>query len=245
MCLTKRRSFYTTVYPLFLIEDITKMLLLVVGIIILIVILNRKSSSGNSGRDRPNRPRTTDLTERSARMPRSINTAEKRAGNRGEIKATRVIQSVLRGGDRLFTHFSIETNGKRAEMDNIVVNNYGVFIIEVKNWNGMIAGSADDTEWIQYKTTYESQTYANSRKNPIKQVNGQVYALKQYLKSNGVNVWIDGYVWMLQKNSPISNEQILHNASDINKAIHTVSRIALDETTIDRITDLLENKQFL
>ena len=55
--------------------------------------------------------------------------AEKRAGRRGERIATEVIKGVLREGDYLFTNISVSYDGKRTELDDVVVNKYGVFII--------------------------------------------------------------------------------------------------------------------
>lgn len=124
-------------------------------------------------------------------------------------------------------------------MDDVVVNRCGVFIIEVKDWNGRITGREEDYNWMQYKTTYKGQTYENVRKNPIKQVNGQIYALKEYLKENGVCVWVSGYVLMLKGNSPVISERVLNSTPEIDRAIHTPGRRLLDEKTVYDIRRLL------
>ena len=158
------------------------MIFAVLAIIALIAIIVYAANSGSSDDHGGNDSHTTELGEKPGFFENLFTPEEKRAGNRGEAKATRIIQSVLRSDDWLFTHFEIESNGRRSEMDEIVVNQYGVFIIEVKDWNGTITGREDDSNWIQHKTTYEDQTYENVRKNPIRQVKGQIYALKEYLK---------------------------------------------------------------
>lgn len=204
-------------------------------IAVIVIVAIYRSSDDNGGHD----SNTTELGERPGFIENLFTPEEKRAGNRGEVKATKIIQSVLRADDWLFTHFKIESNGRRSEMDDIVVNQYGVFIIEVKDWNGTITGREDDINWIQHKTTYEDQTYENIRKNPIKQVNGQIYALKEYLQNNGVRVWVSGYVLMLKGNSPVRSERVLNSTFEIDSVIHTPGRKTLDYNTIESIKGLL------
>ena len=48
----------------------------------------------------------------------------------GEAAAVKIIRSVMRDDDRLFTGVSIEYDGKKTELGNVIVNKYGVFIIE-------------------------------------------------------------------------------------------------------------------
>ncbi len=208
-------------------------------IIIVVVIAIVRSGSSNGGGGSQGNSNTTECGEKPTFFENLFTPEEKLAGNRGEAKATRIIQSVLRSNDWLFTHFTLESNGRRSEMDEIVVNQFGVFIFEVKDWNGTITGREEDSNWLQYKTTYEDQTYENVRKNPIKQVRGQVYALKEYLKENGVYVWVSGYVLMLQGNSPVRSERVLNSTSEIDYVIHTPGRKMLDENTIYDIRQLL------
>lgn len=163
----------------------------------------------------------------------------KRVGIRGEEAATRAIESVLREGDRLFANVRIEYDGKHAELDNVVVNRWGVFIIEVKNYKGRIVGGEDDYEWQKFKTTDAGNTYETTVKNPIKQVKRQIYILAHYLDNNGSRVWVKGYVILLRGNSPVESSYILNSVADIDRAIHTRDRTILDADMIDRISKLL------
>lgn len=58
--------------------------------------------------------------------------------------ATNLIREVLNEDDRLFTNVNIECDGMSAELDNVIVNSYGVFIIETKNYKGRLYGNEDD-----------------------------------------------------------------------------------------------------
>ena len=163
----------------------------------------------------------------------------KRAGNRGEAIAEGAIKSVLREKDRYFRNVKIEYEGKPAELDNVIVNEYGVFIIEVKNYNGYIVGKEDDYEWRKFKTTYAGNTYGKPVKNPIKQVKRQIYILAHHLERSGIKVWVRGYTILLNGNSPVESDYVLKSVDDINRVIHTPDRRTLDAGTVEKITGLL------
>lgn len=52
-------------------------------------------------------------------------------------------------------------------MDCIVVNRFGVFIFEVKNYSGQSMGNADDYEWQKIKIADSGNLDAKQVKNPI------------------------------------------------------------------------------
>ena len=62
--------------------------------------------------------------------------------------AANLIREVLNEDDRLFTNVNIECDGMSAELDNVIVNSYGVFIIETKNCKGRLYGNEDDYKFM-------------------------------------------------------------------------------------------------
>lgn len=167
---------------------------------------------------------------------------EKQAGIQGEKTAVKMIRSILSFEDYQFNNINISYNDKTTEIDNIIVNQYGVFIIEVKNYTGKIIGTEKDYNWQKYKTTNAGNTYFTTIDNPVKQVNRQIYILSHYLKEHGINVWKEGYILFLQNNSPIKNKMILHNKDEINNAVHTYSKKKLNSKTIESIIVTLSQK---
>lgn len=149
---------------------------------------------------------------------------ERAAGRRGEKAAASAIRSILRKDDRLFTNVEFTVENRPAELDCVVVNRYGVFIIEVKNYVGFLLGSADDYQWEKYKITDAGNVYEKEVKNPIRQVKRQVYLLAKYLKSQGIPVWVRGYALLLHGNSPVSGEYILSDLREIDRVLHTSNR---------------------
>ena len=206
-------------------------LLIVVAVIVFVICLD--NSGSNNRHDYSEDHKSPGLFE-------WMMTPEyKRVGIRGEVKASNAILSVMRDDDRLFTNVSINYDGRPAELDNVIVNKYGVFVIEVKNYAGAIYGNEDDFEWQKYKTTDAGNTYVKTVKNPIKQVKRQCYLLARYLENYGTKVWVDGYAILIQGNSPVVSDYILNNIYDIEHVIHTPGRKMLSPKTIDDISRLL------
>lgn len=71
----------------------------------------------------------------------------------------------------------IPTGPKTAQIDHVVVSNYGIFVIETKNYKGWILGNEYDDYWAQVIYKRKERLY-----NPIKQNSGHVKALADVLK---------------------------------------------------------------
>ena len=72
---------------------------------------------------------------------------------------------------------------------------------------------------------------------PIKQVKRQVYILERTL--NGFNLWVEGYAFLVQGNSPVQSNYILENAEDIERAIHSPGQNHLSLQEVEQIRNTL------
>lgn len=166
-------------------------------------------------------------------------TPQKVAGMRGERAATAMIEAVLREDEFLFTNVSVSYEGRPAEFDNVIVNKFGVFIIEVKYYSGLLSGTEDCSEWTKVHYSEGGNLYVKSVRNPVPQVKREVYILANYLRHNGVSVWVDGYFMILGANSPVKNEYFLLNTGDIDRVIHSPRKQMLSADTVIAIKKLL------
>ena len=164
---------------------------------------------------------------------------QKRAGIRGEKFTIKLIRETMRNEDILLCNVRISFEGKKTEIDNVILNKRGIYIIEVKNYVGTITGGLNDYEWSKTKTTASGNEYTSVVKNPINQVRRQVYLLANYLKANGINIWIEGYAFLVEGNSPIQSAYILHDQKDIDAAIHLRTNNKLNSQTREKIIELL------
>lgn len=74
----------------------------------------------------------------------------------------------------------LKTSTGTVQIDHIVVSNYGIFVIETKNYSGVIFGKEDEEYWTQVLGKNKFKLY-----NPIRQNYGHVMALKEVLSRFG------------------------------------------------------------
>lgn len=168
----------------------------------------------------------------------------RKAGQRGERIVTKVLKQHLDENDKLLTNCSIIYDGRHAELDNVIINRYGVLIVEVKNYSGKLYGNEEDYEWEKRKITDAGNVYIKHVKNPIKQIKRQIFLLAKYLQDYGVDVWVEGYVILLKNNSPIENEHILSTNDNLYVTFHTKNRQFLETNRIEKIYGILYEKSY-
>ena len=165
-----------------------------------------------------------------------------RAGRQGEEIADSLIRSVMNEHDILLSNLKISYDGKKAEIDKLIINSHGIFIIEVKNYNGILKGSPDDYNWLQTKVSPGGNIFTKEVQNPIRQVKRQTYILSKCLKEQGIYHWIDGYLLFINNNSPITDKMILCDTKDIYKAIHYNTGDIMNKETVKKIVLILKEE---
>lgn len=101
------------------------------------------------------------------------------AGELGERIFNDALKSILRSDDILLSNISITYNEQKTELDSIIINSFGIFVIEVKNYSGIMHGNINDFEWTKITCT-DSIQHTKSVKNPVKQVKREIHILKDY-----------------------------------------------------------------
>ena len=98
-------------------------------------------------------------------------------GSAGEHKVNHCLRSL--GPEYLLLNDILIQNsdGSTSQIDHLVISEYGLFVIETKNYTGWIFGNEKAEKWKQviYNDTYYFR-------NPIKQNWSHIYALKAILK---------------------------------------------------------------
>lgn len=166
----------------------------------------------------------------------------KYAGNKGEAIFNYLINNILRSDDILLNNISLNVDGKETEIDNLIINKNGIFIVEIKNYNGRLYGNSDDYEWIKEKVSPGGNVFTKKVKNPIKQTKRQIYILSRYLKNNNIRIWIKGYAYFINNNSPVEDECVISDIEELDQIIHEKQDKSYDEKLIHRVTNLLSVK---
>ena len=97
-------------------------------------------------------------------------------GSMGEYWVKKELEQFPKEEYIVFNDIMIEDDKGSHQIDHIVVSKFGIFVIEMKNYYGMILGDNYKDKWIQYlgKNKYYF-------KNPIHQNYGHISALKDLL----------------------------------------------------------------
>lgn len=95
-----------------------------------------------------------------------------------KLRGLKITGAILCLRDSLF-----RSSWGTSQIDNIAVTRYGIIVCEVKNYEGMIHGRADQTNW---KVQNGKQSYALY--NPIRQNQSHISALQELLRDDFPNM---------------------------------------------------------
>lgn len=126
-----------------------------------------------------------------------------KSGVKGERNLISIL-SKLPDDYKAISNAIVEYEGKSSELDLVLIGKNGVFVIETKNHNGTIEGDDTDEKWIQNKVGRKGGRYSKSMYNPMKQVSTHVFRLSNFLKTNDINVWVQGVVFFSNRSARVS-----------------------------------------
>lgn len=122
-----------------------------------------------------------------------------KAGLVGEDKVLRILAK-LPNTYSVFPDVLVVSGRKESQLDTIVVGPSGVFVVEVKNYAGVIKGNADDQRLHQIKRRSGESTFYN----PVKQVSTHAYRLHQFLRHHGMDIWVHGAVYFANESTKVN-----------------------------------------
>lgn len=100
------------------------------------------------------------------------------AGLRGEYEVSRVLGKTRKGKRYVLYDYLLQSGQSSSQIDHIVIQENGVFVIETKNYAGLILGNADSQNWTQ---VLDHGRIQNTFYNPVKQNETHVSRLKLLL----------------------------------------------------------------
>ena len=135
----------------------------------------------------------------------------------GEAKVDRKLRrfrgpGFSRSRDRL-----LPAPGMTAQIDNILVSRHGIFVIEMKNFKGIVRGGEKAAQWVQW---IPSKNKERRFLNPIRQNERHMEALRLCLKNKYPNIPIYGLVVFGNKCLPPKIPGVF-NLRDVNDVIRS------------------------
>ena len=115
-------------------------------------------------------------------------------GKNGETEVSRVLSQTCSLHKKLINDIVIKTeDGKMSQIDHILINEAGVFVIETKNYKGAIYGTQSSFHWCQYLSGKKFMFY-----NPVMQNTSHIKRLKAVL---GIDCPYHSVIVFAQNNS--------------------------------------------
>ena len=121
------------------------------------------------------------------------------AGLAGEDKVLRILAK-LPNTYSVFPDVRVVMGRKESQLDMIVVGPSGVYVVEVKNYAGVIEGDAANQQLRQIKHRTGEITFYN----PVKQVTTHAYRLHDFLRYHQMDIWVQGAVYFANESGKVN-----------------------------------------
>ena len=158
-------------------------------------------------------------------------------GKRGENRVRRIIGKTQEGLRYVFNNYKIVDEGMSCQIDHILINQNGVFVIETKNYSGNIYGTDEQREWTQVLAYGKVK---NKIYNPVKQNNTHLYRIRKILPKEFPLVSI---VVFVQNNTQHINSKVAIPLYSLYDHIEKNRGITLSSEKIEEAAKLLQEAQ--
>ena len=169
----------------------------------------------------------------SRQAPTMLESRNRRRGKHGEELVAQVLGKDIEGVRRVLTNYRFFRGDKVREVDHILIDARGVFVIETKNWKGKVFGHDDDESWTQI---LGNDDIVHAHENPVRQNSGHVYHLRGVLK--GVlpeGLWLNALVVFVQNNVEHIESDDVVALSVLQSKLESFPEGALSAQDIERI----------
>lgn len=104
-------------------------------------------------------------------------------GERGENEVAKILGETEAEKQYIVNDLLFSDGERSCQIDHVLINPRGIWVIETKNYAGRICGADDEREWTQILGNGET---VNRFYNPVKQNRTHVYRLKEALNAGNV-----------------------------------------------------------
>ena len=151
-------------------------------------------------------------------------------GYLGEKLVAKKLSKLNKRKYKIINNLLLKTLKGTAQIDHIVISQYGIFVIETKNYKGIITGNEYDDNWNQILFNNKEVL-----RNPIKQNNGHIKALKdvipalRYKKINSI------ILFTKRSNLKVNTETTVIYYNKVNKVIKRSRKKEFTKEEVDYI----------
>ena len=126
-----------------------------------------------------------------------------------------------------------DENGKSHQIDHIVFSKFGIFVIETKNFEGLIKGDIYDKQWVQFLGKTKNNFY-----NPVHQNYGHIKVLEEKLGIKE-NKFISIVCFSDEAKLNITgNGNVINNRNLVSKIMNEYKEAIIEEDINDLIKEV-------
>lgn len=141
---------------------------------------------------------------------------------------------------KVINNVVIKNDKVTSQIDHVVISDFGIFVIETKNFKGWIVGSEKSEFWTQIIFKYRKKFY-----NPLLQNFGHIKALKECLVDYPHLKYYSIIVFSNNADIKINTSQDVINSSQLLRTIKKYSEVNLTETEKEKITQKIKSSNII
>lgn len=175
-------------------------------------------------------------------------------GKRGEKKVGWIIGKTVENEQYVINDLILVNEGKSSQIDHIVINPRGIFVIETKNYSGEIYGSENQREWTQILAYGKIK---NKLYNPLKQNathvynvkkivgNLPVYSLVVFVQNNTYHIDANNVIPLSKLRATLQSGETVLTVKQMQTAYNLLLSNESDITTKEHVRNIKEQQQNL
>ncbi|GKX66222.1 NERD domain-containing protein [Inconstantimicrobium mannanitabidum] len=151
-------------------------------------------------------------------------------GYLGEKSVARSLSKLNKERYKVINNLMLRVGDKTTQIDHVVISNYGIFVIETKNYSGWIVGNEFDDYWNQIIFKRKERLYS-----PIKQNYGHIKALKENLQDFSNINFISIIVFTTKADLKVNSKTDVVYTTKLKKTIKKYKNITLNNVDKEEI----------
>ncbi len=153
-------------------------------------------------------------------------------GELGECLVANHLNRTYSSQKRIINNIVIKTAYDRtSQIDHILINEYGIFVIETKNYKGTILGNRENKYWHQCAGLNNYTFYS-----PIQQNETHIQRLKEVLQAEYLPQYkFHSVIVFVENNAETINE---HNVINLSQLVDYIDSFTVKTLTVDEIESI-------
>lgn len=134
----------------------------------------------------------------------------------GEKSISSILYLLDKSKYSVINNIVLKRDTKTSQIDHVVISDFGIFVIETKNYKGWIVGNEKSEHWTQVLFKRKQRFY-----NPINQNLGHIKVLKTYLSKYPSINYIPIVVFLSKSDIKVKTTHDIINSRQL---IHTIKK---------------------